>query len=97
MKNEIQLSGQVLQFLAGLAPDQKKKLRTAMRCLETDAGDLKDLVDALTGYKRLRVGNFRVIYLETFKNGRPVRECIFGERRNVVYELFSEMVLSDLT
>ena len=76
MKNEVQLSGQVRQFLAGLAPDQKKKLRTAMRGLETDTGDLKDLVDALTGYKRLRAGNFRVIYLETFKDELHTRQQV---------------------
>ena len=30
------------------------------------------------------------------ENGRPVRKCLFAERRNFVYELFAQMVLDDL-
>ena len=95
-KAKVLLSDQVKQFVASLAPDSKKKLRAGLRRLETDQGDIKDLVDDLLGYKRLRVGPFRVSYFETVKGGRPVRECIFAERRNVIYELFSQMLLDDL-
>ena len=95
-KAEVLLAGQVKDFLASLAPDPKKKLRAGIRGLESDQGDIKDLVDELLGYKRLRVGSFRVIYMESSKAGRPVRECVFAERRHVVYELFAQMVLDDL-
>ena len=54
-------------------------------------------MDALTGYKPLRVGHFRVICREAFANGMPVRKCLCAERRNVVYEVFTEILLSDLT
>jgi hypothetical protein len=37
-----------------------------------------------------------VIYREAFEDGRPVRKCLFAERRNVVYELFSAMLLDDI-
>ena len=97
MKNEVIVSEQVAQFLGALAPEPKKKLRAGIRSLDSDRGDIKDLVDALTGYKRLRVGHFRVIYREAFENGMPVRKCLCAERRNVVYEVFTEILLSDLT
>ena len=84
------------EFVGALPPDPKKKLRAGIRGLELDRGDIKDLVDDLLGYKRLRVGAFRVIYRDAFEKGRPVRKCLFAQRRDVVYELFLRMVLDDL-
>ena len=96
MKAEVQWSSQVAEFTASLAPDPKKKLRAGLHGLAADHGDIKDLVDELLGYKRLRVGPFRVIYREAFEHGKPARKCLFAERRNVVYELFAQMLLDDL-
>ncbi len=96
-KAQVLVAGQVRGFIASLAPEPKKKLRAGLRALESDEGDIADLVDDLLGYKRLRVGQFRVIYMEVSKGGKPVRECVFAERRNVVYELFAKMVLDDLS
>jgi mRNA-degrading endonuclease RelE of RelBE toxin-antitoxin system len=96
MNTEVQWSDQVAGFVASLAPEPKKKLRAGIRSLGADQGDTKDLVDDLLGYKRLRVGQFRVIYREAFEDGRPVRKCIFAERRNVVYEIFAAMILDDI-
>ena len=95
-KAEVRLADQVKEFLAALAPDARKKLRAGLRGLATDRGDIKDLVDELSGYRRLRVGRFRVIYQEGFKEGRPVRECLYANRRNIVYELFAQMILDDV-
>ena len=96
MRTEVQWSGQVKDFVAALAPDQKKKLRSGIRGLASDQGDIKPLVDELTAYHRLRVGDFRVVYREAFERGIPVRKCLFAERRSVVYELFRQMVLDDI-
>jgi mRNA-degrading endonuclease RelE of RelBE toxin-antitoxin system len=96
MKVEVQWSEQMANFVASLAPDSKKKLRSGIRGLADDQGDTIELVDDLLGYKRLRLGQFRVIYREAFEEGRPVRKCLFAERRNVVYELFSAMLLDDI-
>ena len=92
----IRVSSQVTEFISAQAPDPKKRLRAGIRGLAKDRGDVKDLVDDLLGYKRLRVGEFRIIYREAFEEGEPVRKCLFVERRNVVYELFSQMLLDDL-
>jgi mRNA-degrading endonuclease RelE of RelBE toxin-antitoxin system len=92
----IKASEQVNNFIASLAPDPKRRIRAGIHGLEKDQGDIKDLVDELLGYKRLRVGEFRVIYREAFEDGQPVRKCLFAERRNVVYELFAKMLLDDL-
>jgi mRNA-degrading endonuclease RelE of RelBE toxin-antitoxin system len=96
MKADVQWSEQVAQFVASLAPDPKKRLRAGIRGLGDDRGDTKDLVDDLIGYRRLRVGQFRMIYREDFEDGQAVRKCLFAERRNVVYEMFAAMVLDDI-
>ncbi len=96
MKAEVQWSEQVQHFVNSLAPEPKRKLRLGIRRLAEDRGDIKPLVDELTGYNRLRVGDFRVIYREAFEAGVPVRKCLFAERRDVVYELFRAMVLDDI-
>ena len=44
---EVLLAGQVRDFLSSLAPEAKKKLRAGIRGLESDQGDIKDLVDNL--------------------------------------------------
>ena len=89
----VQPSGRVHR-LAGARSKEETPRRTPRT--GWDHGDIKDLVDELLGYKRLRVGPFRVIYREAFEHGKPVRKCLFAERRNVVYELFAQMLLDDL-
>ena|SRR5437867_12166743 len=96
MKAEVQWSDQVQEFVASLPPESKKKLRAAIRALAADKGDIQPLVDDLTGYQRLRVGDFRVIYRHGFENAMPVRKCLFAERRNIVYDIFRKMVLDDI-
>lgn len=96
MKSEVQWSEQVRTFVAGLAPEPKRRLRAGIRELAGDRGDTQALADDLLGYKRLRVNDFRVIYREAFERGVPVRKCLFVERRNVVYEIFRKMVLDDI-
>ena len=96
MKSEVQWSEQVRTFVAAQAPESRKRLRVGIRGLGSDRGEIEALVDDLLGYKRLRVGDFRVVYREAFERGVPVRKCLFVERRSLVYELFRKMVLDDI-
>jgi mRNA-degrading endonuclease RelE of RelBE toxin-antitoxin system len=97
MKIEVFESRQVRAFVHSLPPDQRKQLRAGIRGLAENKGEIKPLTDKLTGYRRLRVGSYRVIFLDSSRGGRPVRECIFVERRNIVYEIFQRMALDDLS
>jgi len=38
----------------------------------------------------------QVVYREDFQEGTRIRNCLFAERRDVVYELFRKMVLDDI-
>jgi len=96
MRTEVRWSDQVRCFVSALPPDQKKKLRAGIRGLAKDEGDIRALVDDLTGYLRLRMADFRIIYREDFEEGVRIRNCLFAERRDVVYELFRKMVLDDI-
>lgn len=96
MRTEVRWSGQVKDFSAALAPEPRRKLRTAIRALADDAGDTRALVDELNGYHRLRVGHFRVIFRTGMERGVRTINCLFVERRNVVYELFRKLVLDDI-
>jgi mRNA-degrading endonuclease RelE of RelBE toxin-antitoxin system len=92
MKTRIETTEQVKDFLSSLAPDPKKRLRQGIRDAAEGKGDLKILTGNLSDYSRLRVTDYRVIYSETFEGGDRVMKCLFAERRNVVYELFAEVL-----
>ena len=96
MKAEVHWSAQVQNFLNSLSPEPRRKLRLAIRRLAGDHGDIRPLADELTAYSRLRVGHYRLIYREAFEKGVAVRKCLFAERRDVVCEIFRQMVLDDI-
>jgi mRNA-degrading endonuclease RelE of RelBE toxin-antitoxin system len=96
MKTEVRWSLQVSRFVSVQPPDPRKKLRAGIRALAGDSGDVRPLMDELSGYYRLRVGGFRVIFREGVERGRRIRYCLFAERRDAVYELFRKMALDDI-
>jgi mRNA interferase RelE/StbE len=82
----IKPSVQVAEFLHSLAPEPRRRLRLAIRSLAQGRGDIKALEGDLDGYWRLRVGSYRVILWQS----TTVVECVFAERRSIVYEIFAE-------
>jgi len=59
------------------------------------AGDTKALEGRLSSYWRLRVGGFRILYAECVKDGVRTFDCLFAERRSLVYELFEQIVIEE--
>ena len=84
---KIRLSEQVVGFLRSLAPEPRRKMRLALKALETGKGDIEALEGPLASYSRLRVSSYRVILF--FRSSLQI-ECIFAERRSIVYEVFAE-------
>ena len=93
---EILVSDQVEAFVKALAPDPRKALRVAIRALESGAGDLKSLEGELLGWTRLRVMTYRVIYKERWEAGERIIDCVFANRRSVVYEMFKELLRNQI-
>ncbi len=83
----VRLAPQVSEFLRGLAPEPRKMLRRALRDLERGSGDIKPLEGPLQDYCRLRVGPYRVLL--SYGKSNTI-DCIFAERRSIVYELFAQ-------
>src|SRR5579862_3245393 len=88
MKTEIRVETQAEAFVKSLAPDPRKQLRTAIKGLAGGRGDTKTLEGNLAAYSRLRVAGYRVIFKERAERGTRIVDCIFAERRPLVYELF---------
>lgn len=92
MKTKIRVEAQVEAFVKSLAPDPRRRLRLAIRALAEGRGDIKSLEGTLAGYCRLSVTGYRVIFKERFERGVRVIDCIFAERRALVYEIFTRLL-----
>jgi len=89
---KVEVSEQVFSFVMSQAPDARKKLRRALRALQAERGDIKALEGRLSGYHRLRVGPFRIIFRSLFQDRARMVRCEFIERRSVVYEMMETLV-----
>ena len=90
---KVELSEQVVDFVRRLPPDPRRRLGRALRDLAHERGDLKPLEGPLEDYCRLRVGAYRVVV--SYAKRRTI-QCIFAERRSIVYELLVQLFESQL-
>jgi mRNA-degrading endonuclease RelE of RelBE toxin-antitoxin system len=82
---KVEVSPQVVDFVRRLPPEPRRRLRRALKELAREKGDIKRLEGPLDAYCRLRVDGYRII---VFYAGRSI-QCIFAERRSIVYEVFA--------
>jgi mRNA-degrading endonuclease RelE of RelBE toxin-antitoxin system len=92
MKTEIRVESQVEAFVKSLAPDPRRRLRLAIKGLANGRGDIKFLEGNLAGYGRLSVSGYRVIFKERSDRGTRIIDCLFVERRALVYEIFVNLL-----
>ena len=83
---------QVIDFIRQQPPESRHRLRLAVRGLANDRGDMKAMEGDLEGFHRLRVGPFRVVFHYVPSKTGMVIDCVFAERRSVVYLLLQEML-----
>jgi mRNA-degrading endonuclease RelE of RelBE toxin-antitoxin system len=88
----IEVSEQVREYLRTCPPEPRRLLRAAIRKLATEQGDLKILTRELTGYHRLRVKSYRVIFRYKVSGSERTIFCAFAEHRGVVYETFLNLL-----
>jgi mRNA-degrading endonuclease RelE of RelBE toxin-antitoxin system len=96
MRTEVRVSSQVEGFVKSLAPEPRRALRQGIKALAQDSGDIRILEGKLAGWCRLRVGGYRVLFKETSESGVRVVNCVFAQRRSVVYEMFAELLADEL-
>lgn len=75
------------------APGPRRRLRRALRELASEKGDIQQLEGPLQEYCRLRVGAYRVVL--RYASAKTI-ECIYAERRSIVYETFAEAMVDRL-
>ena len=93
MKCRVQVREQVKAFIETLGPESRRKIRLALRGLEVERGDRLPLKEKLSGYHRLRIGGYRVVY--RYLPGKVI-ECVFAEERILIYHLFEKDFLKRL-
>jgi mRNA-degrading endonuclease RelE of RelBE toxin-antitoxin system len=91
---KVVVSGQVVTFVRRLAPEPRRQVRRALRDLAAGKEEIRNLEGPLDGYSRLRVGAYRIIF--SYGEGRTI-ECVFAERRSLVYEVFARVLADQLT
>jgi mRNA-degrading endonuclease RelE of RelBE toxin-antitoxin system len=90
----VEVSSQVLDFVRRLPPEPRRRLSAALRGLAREKGDIKRLEAPLDSYCRLRVDGYRVVI--HYAPSRVI-QCVFAERRSVVYDVFAEVLRDALT
>ncbi len=90
---KVRPAAQVVDFVRRLAPEPRRRLRLALRDLEKGQGDIKPLEGPLQDHCRLRVVPYRIVF-SYGKSGTI--ECVFAERRSIVYEVFADSMIEQL-
>jgi mRNA interferase RelE/StbE len=80
------VSPQVAEFQRAKHPEVRCVLKAAILGLAEGQGDIKSLEEDLTGFYRLRVRGYRIIY--RIKPDGDI-DGVFAEQRRFVYELFA--------
>ncbi len=96
MKSNVHVSPQVIAFVKSLAPEPRGTLTRAIKALAADRGDIQRLEGKLEGFCRLRVAGHRVIFREVYRKGARHIDCMFAEKRSIVYDLFVQLVAEEI-
>ncbi len=92
MRTRVRVESQVESFVKSLAPEPRRRLINALKALAHDRGDIQRLEGKLEGYSRLRVAGHRVIFCERAERGERIIDCVFAEKRAIVYDLFIRLL-----
>jgi mRNA-degrading endonuclease RelE of RelBE toxin-antitoxin system len=91
---KISASEEVAEWLSRLAPEPKRRVRVALKNLETWRGDIAPLHGELEGLYRLRIGGYRVVFRVM---PRQMIRLEYADTRDVVYEVFRQLrMLSEM-
>ncbi|HEY3857005.1 MAG TPA: hypothetical protein VGO67_21690 [Verrucomicrobiae bacterium] len=96
MKTDVRVSPQVVAFVKSLAPEPRRRLTRAIKALAQNRGDIKRLEGKLERFSRLRVSGYRIIFHEVFKDGARFIDCVFAEKRSIVYDIFIQLAAEEL-
>ena len=87
---KISASEEVAGWLSRLAPEPKRRVRAALKSLETWRGDIAPLHSELEGFYRLRIGGYRIVFRVMQRQNIRLE---YADTRDVVYEVFRQLRL----
>ena len=86
MKTKVELSEHVANCVRSLAPEPRRAIRGALRELQEDRGDIKQLEGELSDWCRLRIRSSRVIFRYEVEGNQRFAGCVFAECGTLVHE-----------
>ena len=86
---KISASEQVGEWLCGLPPQTKHRVRLALRGMAKGEGDIKGLQGPLEGFNRLRIGGQRIIYRQI--SGCEI-QLEYANTRDVIYKIYEQIL-----
>ena len=89
----VRVQDEVLDYLRRLPPVPRRTLRSAIRNLAREKGDIRALTEELDGFYRLRVGTYRVLFVYETIDGERCITCVFAGRRRWIYEVFQSKLM----
>ena len=93
----VEVSEQVAAFIRRQPPEPRRFLRLALRALEREKGDIKALEGPLNGFYRLRIRGYRIVFVRGVSmKGRDVIRCLVADRRDIIYEVFEQLLAERL-
>jgi len=84
IKRRIRVSEDTADFIKGLHPEIKRRVKSALQAILSDPDNGKALKDELKGLRSYKVGRFRIIY-RVSSNG--IIEVIAVGPRRIIYEM----------
>ena len=76
----------LVQFVRGLHPQIKRKLRVSLKAIASDPYSGKPLKDELDGLRSFRVSKFRIIYAIASK--KEIQIIAVGPRKHIYEETY---------
>jgi mRNA interferase RelE/StbE len=90
---KVELTAQVIRFVRSQPPEPRRVLRSALRQLEQERGDIRPLQEELEGCYRLRISRFRIVFQYAMGPRRQRRiRCVYAATRGLVYEVFAQQL-----
>ena len=84
----LRVPGHVAEVIRGLHPEMRRKIRGTLTAVLADPAIGDPLGDPLTGFRRVRIGRWRVVYRE---RPRVIEVFAVGPRATVYSDLLARL------
>ena len=86
LMNKLRIPNDLAEFIRGLHPELKRKIKGSLKSITTEPGSGKPLKDELEGYRSIRVGRSRIIY--RVAGPREIQVVAIGPRASIYEETY---------